>query len=141
MNHQRPEEIEEINPFPDDGSYQENKEVKMEKIPIKIYGSNHFHLFADAGGEISSGLPCGGGLGTLEEGIGRVMRGCRQNARAYLNFLKGGIAEQEDEKKIAEILISQDSLEELFVLVYPKSNKETIEKQLGKHNKLEKKIV
>ncbi len=125
MNFNNQDEEEE-NPFPDDGSYQDKNEVKIPeiiaikkygKIPIKIYGLNRFHLSVEAGA-ISCSIPCIDSPNGLEDGISRAMQICRHRAANY----KG-------------------SLEDLFVLVYSKASKKSIEKQLGKYSNLEKSIV
>lgn len=140
MNPKNPEDAEKINPFPEDESYQDG-ESKIEKIPVQIYGSNHFHLIAKAGKNISAGISCGGDWGSLEEGIERVIRGCKQNARAYLNLLKERFIKQKKDRNLAEIIANYRNIDELFILVYPKANKEKIEGQLGKYSSLEKKII
>jgi glutamate racemase len=121
MNQQ--EETEKINPFPLDDSYQD-KEMKMinpykyEKIPIRIYGCKHFRLLAGEGRNMIGGISCGGELGTLEEGISKAIATYRQNSKVHMN----------------------GTPEDLFMLVYQKSCKNSIERQLGKYNNLERKV-
>lgn len=139
---------EDNNPFPDDESYQDRKEVKImpvtisdkyEKIPIKVYGLNKFYLRVEASEAISCSIPYGG---SLEDGIRRAMRSCRQNARAHLNSVNEKLAESTGEEELAEKIVNyKGNLEDLFVLVYPKSCRKSIEKQLGRYTNLEKKIV
>ncbi len=95
------------------------KPNKHEKIPIRIYGCKHFRLLAGEGRNIILGISCGGELGTLEEGISKAIATYRQNSKVHMNGMP----------------------EDLFMLVYQKSCKNSIEKQLGKYSNLEKKLV
>ena len=138
---------EDNNPFPGDKSYQNNGNspalIKIEKIPLRIYsGRKHFNLRADAGESLESGIYCGRDLCSLEEGIGRVMRACRQNALSHLRYVSERLAEPTGEEELAGIIANyQGSLKDLFYLVYPKSCGKIIEKQLGKYSNLEKKVI
>lgn len=147
--HPENREDEDKNPFPEDSTYQDKQEVKpphlftfarYEKIPIKIYGLNKFHLRVEATGNLSCRIPYNGG--SLEDAIGRAMRSCRQNARAHLNIVNEGLGNPTGEEGLAERIIKhKDNLEDLFMLVYPRSCRKSIEKQLGRYSKIEKEVI
>ena len=135
------------NPFPDDGSYQDRKEkkpeldsIKYRKIPIRVYGGRRFSLLAETE-EIGNYLPYDENL-NLEEGIGKVIKGCRHNAEVHLRLVNEGRSEPTGIEGLAyKILNCSGNVFDLFMLVYPKSCGKSIEKQLGRYSNLEKKVI
>lgn len=139
---------EDNNPFPEDGSYQ-SKEAKVAKfsfaeygkIPLKIYGGRRFNLLADAGEGIGNYLPYDEKC-TLEEGIGMVIRRCIHNAKVHLKLVQEKRNEPTGIEGLAAKIVNYGGrTEDLFCLVYLKSRKRQIERQLGKYSNLEKRVV
>lgn len=141
MHNKNPED-EDSNPFPANEGYQDgdnNKHLSGGKIPIQIYGRSIFYLLAEAGQSLAAGVPCNE---SLEEGLGRVMRACRQNARVHLNLIIEGLVKPTGEDELAKKIVNYKGyLDDLFMLVYPKSCRKSIEKQLGRYGNLEKKVI
>ncbi len=146
-----PEEKEDINPFPEDESYQDpdSKNLKKmtlnlgkdEKIPIKIDGGPNFAL---VGGieDFLFGTFCGESFGTsLEYGIQEVINWLKFNAKIYLKRMALGMDSNEYEDLACKITNHKGNPEGLFFLKYYDCNRKGIEPHLGRYGKLEKEIV
>jgi hypothetical protein len=144
MNQKSQEEIERLNPFPEDGTYQDNElnDENIPKIPILIQGYNSFAVVAKAG-EISAGTFCGEKLeNNLEKGIENVINWLRHNARVHLTLLEEKRIEPSGDERLAEIILSyKGKLENLCKIVYSKCFSKNIEPVLGRYNDLEREII
>ncbi len=146
-----PEEKEDINPFPEDESYQDpdSKNLKKmtlnlgkdEKIPIKILGANNFSLTAGIPG-FRCGTFCFGQYGqNLEDGITFVIEDFKFYAKGYLKRMIKGMENGKYQDLAFRIVNSNGNANDLFFLKYDSCWKEYIEPKLGRYNSLERVIL